>query len=139
MTQAQLEKHRKSPQSQLERNVVAIVKSVIEFHERFDLPPMDVHLPVRTRERIPYLLSRFQSHQGLLMEEVGEVSKALNHGEIDDAIKELVDVLYVAIGSLYDIGDRRIKQPLSEVIDKNAAKTLETHVLNPLTGKIVRK
>ena len=126
--------------SVLEQNVASIVRSVIAFHERFNLLPVDdVYFQIPDNNWEAYLLSQFQSRQGLLMEEVGEVSKALNHGDIDHAVKELIDVLYITIGSLYTIGDQRSESPLNEIIDKNRAKTPETHEMHPVTGKIIRK
>ena len=127
--------------SQLEQDVSAIVRSVISFHEWVGLPPIDyTYFQITDKDwEAQTLLSHFQSRLGLLVEEVGEVSKSLNHGDIDAAVKELVDVLYITIGSLYRIGDRRREQPLSEVIDKNTAKTPKTHEMHPVTGKIVRR
>ncbi len=127
--------------TQLERNVVAIVKSVIEFHERFDLPPIDyTYFQLNDKDwEAATLLSHFQSRLGLLVEEVGEVAKALNHGDIEASVKEVVDVLYIVIGMLYDIGDQRIESPIDEIINKNGDKTLKTHEIHPVTGKIVRR
>ncbi len=127
--------------SQLEKSVAAIVRSVLEFHERFSLPPI-VYTYFQLTDKdweAETLLSHFQSRLGLLVEEVGEVAKALNHGDIDSSVKELVDVLYIVIGILYDIGEQRIESPIDEIINKNGAKTPETHEMHPVTGKLMKR
>ena len=80
----------------------------------------------------------FHSRLTLLMEEVGEHANAINKGHpIDEVLKEMADIAYVALGTLELAGEDGVDAML-QVVDKNNSKTTATHELNPKTGKILR-
>ena len=100
-----------------------IAQSVADFHQRFDIP---------TNDDIENLKFRNQ----LLTEEVGEVAKALNHDDYDQALRESVDVAYVALGTLLAHAPEAFVR-IVEVVAKNDAKTPEHYVLQD-GKKVVR-
>lgn len=54
------------------------------------------------------------------------------------AAHELADIMYVLLGTLEHAGQTGI-DALAAVVAKNDAKTEATHMLHPVTGKVVRK
>ena len=96
--------------------------SVQDFHRRFGIP--NTPLPERL---------------GLLMEEVGEHAGELNRGNDTEAVKELIDVLYIAMGSLDMIDPETAKAALRETAAKNNAKTLDNYVFRHGLGKVIRR
>lgn len=126
--------------SVLEQDVSMIVRSVEAFQKRFGLFPIDLaffHSSDSAREE--RILSCLQRHMSLLIEEVGEVSKAINHGDVESAIPELLDVLYVTVSTLYMMGDSRLQDALTDILEKNVSKSPKTHEMHPVTGKLIRK
>ena len=80
----------------------------------------------------------YHSRLTLLMEEVGEHANAINKGHpVDEVLKEMADIAYVALGTLELAGEDGV-QAMMQVVDKNNSKTTATHELNPKTGKILR-
>ena len=72
------------------------------------------------------------------MEEVDEHANAINKGHpVDEVLKEMADIAYVALGTLELAGEDGVDAML-QVVDKNNSKTTATHKLNPKTGKILR-
>lgn len=108
--------------------VTRIAHSVADFHERFGiLPPGDKHLAQIMDERLM-----------LLLEEVKEHQEGLANWNAPNAADELIDILYVVIGSLYMM-ETQIEPAILRVLMKNDAKSFETHKFHPVTGKIVKK
>ena len=107
------------------QHITELAESVSEFHTRFEVPLM-----VDDIENMKF-------RNQLLTEEVGEVARALNHGDYDKAVAESVDVAYVALGTLLSHAPMSFVH-IMEVAVKNAAKTHETHMLDE-GGKVVRK
>ena len=105
------------------KHIALLVESVSDFHTRFEIP-----LTVGNIENMKF-------RNQLLTEEVGEVAKALNHGDYEQAVSESVDVAYVVLGTLLSHAPEAFVS-IAEVLAKNAAKTRKTHVLDT-GGKVV--
>jgi len=60
-----------------------------------------------------------------LVEEIGELSEALNRYETDAIAEELADVIFVA-RSLAELRDINITSELNEVIEENLSKDTQT-------------
>ncbi len=71
-------------------------------------------------------------------EEVRELDYAILRESPDRIANEAVDVLFVAIGTVLRLDPNIAAAAIQEVIEKNDAKTRETHYLND-AGKIVRR
>lgn len=97
------------------QHIRKLAQSVVDFHERFGAQHTDNMENLKFRNQ-------------LLTEEVGEVAKALNHNAYADAVLESVDVAYVALGTLLAHAPESFIG-IMEVIEKNVAKTPETHQL----------
>ena len=99
-----------------------LARSTYEFYNRFDV--------------IPQLQSASQN----LLEEVNELLDA-SAGEQDRAhiAEEAADVIVTTIGvcASVGVGINELVEQIYQVIEKNDAKTIETHVY--LDGKIRRK
>lgn len=108
--------------------VVELMASIERFHDRFHLPPPNV-------EELLYVL---HSRIGLMLEEFGEHQKALNRSNLGHAIDEAVDMVYVTLGTLYMM-DQAADGAVRAVVEKNDAKTLETHYFDPISGKVRRR
>ncbi len=106
------------------KHITELAESVSEFHTRFAIQHGDDMDNMKFRNQ-------------LLTEEVGEVAKALNHGDYEDAVRESVDVAYVALGTLLSHAPESFVH-IMEVLAKNAAKTWETHMFDE-GGKVVRR
>lgn len=113
------------PAHDLQPLIAALAASVQAFHERFGLVGQS------TQEEI---LSRIPIQD----EEVRELRHALLHESPDRVASEAVDVLYVAIGTLLRLEPALAEAALLGVIQKNAAKTWDTHHINA-AGKVVRR
>ena len=113
-------------------NMNTLVDSVYDFHKRFGLEPWD----------IPYTddeyLSKLRERLALLMEELGEVAKDLNRGNVMDGVAEVADVAFVALGILYSTGSLG-GGAAKAVALKNDAKTHTTHYFDRQTGKIIKR
>ena len=106
-------------------NIGQLTASVHSFHERFGL------IGPSTREE---LLSRI----AIQSEEVQELHQALLHEPIANIAAEATDILYVAIGTLLRLDNGLATKAIQEVIDKNNAKTWDTHHINE-AGKVTRR
>ena len=73
------------------------------------------------------------------MEEACEFERELARGDIDRAVEEFCDVLYVGLTSLKALGieDDQLIFTLVDTIDKNDSKTIENY--NVYKGKVRRK
>lgn len=111
------------------RAVRALAVSVDAFHERFDIPQIDPACVAGTLDALRQRLS-------LLNEEAGEYARALNRGEIEDAVKEAVDVAYIALGTIHRLGAGGVRA-CYEVVEKNDAKSPSTHSKRSTTGKVL--
>ena len=110
---------------ELLKHIALLAESVSEFHTRFEIEPN-----AGSMENMKF-------RNQLLTEEVGEVAKALNHRDYEQAVRESVDVAYVALGTLLSHAPEAFVG-IAEVLAKNAAKTCETHMLD-WGGKVVRR
>ena len=118
------------PKADFLSGVSAIARSVYEFHQRFDIPAVEPDKPVET-------LDALRQRLALLAEESGEYARALNRGDIDDAVKEAVDVAYIALGTILRLGEPG-RAACIEVARKNDAKTPSSHSKRSLTGKVLQ-
>ncbi len=123
--------------------------SLSEFHERFELfrhrlmiPPESVashgeglvHRPTMTvEEQVAHMVKRLP----FLVEEIGEHAKELNGNNFELAIDEMIDVVYIAMGTLYTAGETSDAWCASVAL-KNDRKTLKTHYVSD-TGKVVKR
>ena len=72
-----------------------MIDQVKEFHEKFGIPILpNPHIP---KERV-------QFRQRLLEEEVKELREASESGDLIETTKELVDCLFVLIGTAHEFG-----------------------------------
>ncbi len=108
------------------KHITELAQSVVDFHERFDIQHADA-----------VSVDNMKFRNQLLMEEVGEVAKALNHSDYKQAVLESVDVAYVALGTLFAHAPESFVH-IMEVIRKNFDKDLTTHRLDE-GGKIIRR
>ena len=112
-------------EDRLQQLIAQLTASVQAFHQRFGL------VGPSTREEI---LSRIPIQD----EEVRELHHAILHETQERLASEATDVLFVAIGTLLRLDPDLVAQALAEVIQKNDAKTAETHHINN-AGKVVRR
>lgn len=108
-----------------------MAESVYQFHERFEIPSLDISDTDATLEALRQRLA-------LLAEETGEHARALNRADIPDACKEAADVAYIALGTLLRLGVAGW-QAANQVSGKNNLKTPETHGKRSSTGKVLSK
>lgn len=99
-----------------------LIRSTLEFYERFGIKP------------IP------EDMEKVFLEEVHEFLEAVQLGQDKDHMaEEAADVIVTVIGLCYaaDIDPDHMIRQLYTVMDKNAAKTHETHAF--IDGKIRRR
>ena len=106
--------------------------SVYDFHARFDIPNINDKTPAD--DVFPRLCTRL----AFLMEETGEHARELNQGCLDRAADEMADVAFVALGTLLELDTSGAKACLA-IANKNDKKTLQTHMVEPSSGKLVRR
>ena len=111
--------------------VSRLAESVYDFHTRFDIPNINDKTPAD--DAFPRLCTRL----AFLMEEVGEHAAELNRAELDLAAEEMADVAFVAMGTLMELNALGASAS-RKVADKNDKKTLQTHMVEPSSGKLVR-
>ena len=112
--------------------VSRLAESVYDFHARFDIPNLNDKTPAD--DVFPRLCTRL----AFLMEEVGEHAAELNRAELDLAAEEMADVAFVAMGTLMELNSLGTSA-CRKVADKNDKKTLQTHMVEPSSGKLVRR
>ena len=112
--------------------VSRLAESVYDFHVRFDIPNLNDKTPAD--DVFPRLCTRL----AFLMEEVGEHAAELNRAELDLAAEEMADVAFVAMGTLMELNSLGASA-CRKVADKNDKKTLQTHMVEPSSGKLVRR
>ncbi len=113
-------------------SVGRLAESVYDFHHRFGSMPVDTNgSPDRALEA---LRRQFL----FLMEEAGEHASDLNKGELDNALLELADVAFVALGAVY-LSNAQGAEACLQVAIKNDKKTQDTHVFEASSGKIIRR
>ena len=112
--------------------VARLAESVYDFHARFDIPNLNDKTPAD--DVFPRLCTRL----AFLMEEVGEHAAELNRAELDLAAEEMADVAFVAMGTLMELNSLGASA-CRKVADKNDKKTLQTHMVEPSSGKLVRR
>lgn len=109
-----------------------LAESVYDFHTRFNIP--NLNEKSHSDEIFPRLCTRL----AFLMEEVGEHARELNQSDFDRAASEMADVAFVAMGTLLEM-DSTGANASHEVAGKNDKKTLHTHIVEPSSGKLVRR
>ena len=105
--------------------LVGLTHSTDRLHRRFDidrLHPLDR----------PGMDARLR----LLLEEHGELARAITMGDRDNIVEEAIDCAVVALGTVLLLGDDAVLGALG-VVQKLDAKTHETHEMRG--GKIARK
>lgn len=112
--------------------VSRLAESVYDFHTRFDIPI--INAKTAENDAFPRLCTRL----AFLMEETGEHARELNQGILDRAADEMADVAFVAMGTLLEM-DALGALACHGVADKNDKKTLHTHMVEPSSGKLVRR
>ena len=105
--------------------VADLARCVEAFHERFGVVG-------------PSTQQELQGRIPIQEEEVRELYQALLHEGPQRIASEATDVLFVAIGTILRLDPNLAQAALKEVIDKNDAKTRQTHHINA-AGKIVRR
>ena len=106
--------------------------SVYDFHARFDI--QNLNAKSNLSDPFPRLCTRL----AFLMEETGEHARELNQGVLDRAADEMADIAFVAMGTLLEL-DAVGASACHDVANKNDNKTLQTHMLEPSSGKLVRR
>jgi NTP pyrophosphatase (non-canonical NTP hydrolase) len=109
--------------------IETLAVSVDAFHRRFGIPQIDMASVEGTLDALRQRLS-------LLDEEVGEHARALNRGEIEEAVKEAVDVAYIALGTIHRLGADGV-DACHEVAHKNDAKSPSAYSKRSATGKVL--
>ena len=112
--------------------VSRLAESVYDFHARFSIPNINAKDP--DDKVFPRLCTRL----AFLMEETGEHARELNQARIDRAAEEMADIAFVAMGTLLEL-DSIGASSCREVANKNDKKTLQTHMVEPSSGKLVRR
>ena len=115
--------------------VSELAESVFDFHDKFEVPELDRIHDSNNKELVLETLRRRLS---FLMEEVGEHSRALNRIELPNAVEEIVDVAYVALGTILVLGEQG-DNSCHDVSSKNNSKNADDYVVNPISGKLVRR
>ena len=113
-------------------SVSRLAESVYDFHARFHIPILNTKLA--DDDVFPRLCTRL----AFLMEETGEHARELNQGALDRAADEMADVAFVAIGTLLEM-DALGAHACHHVANKNDKKTMRTHMVEPSSGKLVRR
>ena len=111
--------------------VSRLAESVYDFHARFDIPNINAKAP--SDDVFPRLCTRL----AFLMEETGEHARELNQANLGLAADEMADVAFVAMGTLLEMNTLGATA-CRDVADKNDKKTLQTHMVEPSSGKLVR-
>ena len=109
-----------------------LAESVYDFHARFDIQNLNAKSP--HEDPFPRLCTRL----AFLMEETGEHARELNQGVLGRAADEMADVAFVAMGTLLEL-DSIGAIACHEVANKNDKKTLQTHMVEPSSGKLLRR
>lgn len=106
-----------------------LTMAIEDFHDKFNLP----RLTMDEQTMAEYLTTRLS----VIMEELGEVAKEINRGNMEAAIIELGDLLFVVEGTFHTMGLRG-DQGLFTVIRKNQAKDPEQYIYDATHGKLIR-
>ena len=112
--------------------VSRLAESVYDFHTRFAI--ININEKSHPDDVFPRLCTRL----AFLTEEVGEHARELNQSNLDHAADEMADVAFVAMGTLLEL-DSTGANACHSVADKNDRKTLHTHMVEPSSGKLVRR
>ena len=108
-----------------------LAESVYDFHARFDIP----NLNAKTADDA---FVRLCARLAFLMEETGEHAKELNQARLQPAADEMADIAFVAMGTLLEL-DAVGADACHAVANKNDNKTLQTHMVEPSSGKLIRR
>ena len=115
--------------------VSELAESVFDFHDKFEVHELDAIYDSGNKE---FVLETLRRRLSFLMEEVGEHSRALNRIELANAVEEIVDVAYVALGTILVLG-KQGDNACHDVSSKNNSKNAGDYVVNPISGKLVRR
>lgn len=112
----------KQPMEQTFADAVDLMaRSVHAFHDRFGMAEVE--------PESSDMLSFHRVRTGLLMEELGEYASVANRQDNEKAKLEAADCLYVALGTMLQLGNEGISA-IIEVTIKNNRKTVFTHSKN---------
>lgn len=120
------------PRDEFVSSIARLAGSVYDFHERFKESPL-VSMPSEEKS-----LDILRGRLPLLVEELGEFAQDINKGNLRDASLEMADVTFVAIGTMLALNTTGV-QSSHAVAQKNDDKTLDTHMVEASSGKLVRK
>mgnify|MGYP001559042885 CR=1 FL=1 len=107
-----------------------IANSVYDFNEYVNAPIAD---NLTTEE----ISACFVKQMALEMEELGELAGEVNRDRLYEAMLEAIDVLYIALGTFYFLGNFG-ESACNEVIEKNSKK-LSGNYMKSESGKWVKK
>ena len=116
--------------------VSRLAESVYDFHIRFAIP--NINEKILADDLTDDIFPRLCTRLAFLMEETGEHARELNQACLDRAADEMADVAFVAIGTLLELNSLGAIA-CHEVANKNDKKNLRTHMLEPSSGKLVRR
>lgn len=108
-----------------------VALSVINWHERFETSAIDTE---DKEDAVIQLLLK----SSLMTEELGEFVKDANHINLDGMMYELGDILYSVLDLILTAGPDMYPL-LKQMRDSNDSKSIDTHVLNPLGTKLIKR
>ena len=120
--------------------IAEIAESVYDFHDRFEVEYLEEFVPEPlTIPKLHYddAMSLLTRRILLQIEEIGELSRALNKGLFENAFEEAADILYIALGTIVSSGGYGI-DACQIVAEKNNNKTLDNTKLSAI-GKVIKK
>jgi len=103
--------------------ITLMAGQVYDFHQRFGYAPNEIWMDL------------MEDRMGMTDEEINEVKVEIKEGNIDFAIHEAADILFVAIGTI-EVFKTFGNKAILEVVAKNMGKTDKTHAAREDTGKI---
>lgn len=142
-----------------------IERAVREFHEKFDCGIAETPRLPRVSDTVNLILQRgvMELHQlawlmmqaaasergeeshlllirlQLLLEELAELAEALREGDVEAALHELVDLLYVVEGTFLSLGLWEVKeQALLEIHRSNMTKLVDGRPALNEAGRVVK-
>ena len=109
----------------------AIVRSLLEFNNAFDIPKLDAP-GLGTDELIELRIK-------LLVEEVQEYAEAARAGDMVEILDALADIGYILAGTIINHGMQHIyDDSFNEVHRSNMAKLVDGKVIRREDGKVLK-
>ncbi len=111
--------------------MLAIVRSLLEFNNAFDIPKLDAR-GLGTDELIELRIK-------LLVEEVQEYAEAARAGDMVEILDALADIGYILAGTIINHGMQHIyDDSFNEVHRSNMAKLVDGKVIRREDGKVLK-